>query len=470
MTQRKVTLPFIIVGLLASCSSPVPKDRANKVALYLTAPDQQFLIALQDTLSGFSEKTSSLPAIVVNEAEVFQPIDGFGFTLSGGSAILINQMSPEKRSALLRELFTTENGGIGISYLRLSIGASDLSDHVFSYNDLPDGQTDPDLARFSIEEERKDLLPVLKEILAVAPNIKIMGSPWSPPVWMKTNGSSIGGSLKPEYYDAYALYFVKYIQAMKAEGIAIDAITVQNEPLHPGNNPSLLMQAEEQAEFVGRSLGPAFEKAGIATKIVVYDHNADRPDYPITILNDSLARKYVDGSAFHLYGGEIGAVSTVHDAYPDKNLYFTEQWVGAPGNFAGDFGWHIKNVLIGATRNWCRTVLEWNLAADPTQSIHTEGGCTACLGAITIDNGEVTARNPAYYVIAQASAFVEPGSVRIASNTLESLNNVAFKTPSGKRVLVVQNESGELKKFSISSKDGLIETALPAGGVGTYVW
>ncbi len=163
--------------------------------------------------------------------------------------------------------------------------------------------------------------------------------------------------LKPGYYAAYANYFVKYIQAMKAEGITIDAITVQNEPLHGGNNPSMVMQAADQATFIKNNLGPAFSTAGITTKIITYDHNADRPDYPLTILNDPAAKPYVDGSAFHLYGGNISALTQVHNAHPDKHVYFTEQWVGGPGNFAGDLQWHVENLIIGATRNWSRNVL-----------------------------------------------------------------------------------------------------------------
>ena len=438
--------------------------------LYLTTRDQQALAEKQDSSFHFSENTSPLPTIEVTRSQTFQTIDGFGFTLTGGSATLINSMAPEDRELLLKELFTTENGGIGISYLRISIGASDLSDHVFSYNDIPAGETDPEMKNFSIGKEKKDLIPVLQEILEIFPDLKIMGSPWSPPVWMKTNGNSIGGSLKPEFYDAYALYFVRYIQAMAAEGIPIDAVTIQNEPLHPGNNPSLLMQPEEQAAFIKQSLGPAFQKAAISAKIIIYDHNADRIDYPLSVLEDPEARKYIDGSAFHLYGGEIHALDSVHRAFPDKHLYFTEQWVGAPGNFAGDFSWHIKNLIIGATRNWCRTVLEWNLAADGNQNPHTDGGCTQCLGAITIDNGKVTARNPAYYVVAQASKMVRPGSVRIASTIPDDLLNVAFKTPDDKTVLIVQNTGEGSKNFSVSIKGRIFSTALPAGAVGTYVW
>ena len=190
----------------------------------------------------------------------------------------------------------------------MSIGASDLSDRVFSYNDLPAGETDPEMTRFSLDPDREDLIPVLKEILAINPSIKLLGSPWSAPLWMKTNNSSVGGSLKHEWFNAYAKYFVKYVQGMKAEGITIDAITIQNEPLHPGNNPSMYMTASDQALFIRQSLGPAFAAAGISTKIIIYDHNADRTDYPLDILNDPDARKYVDGSDFVLTEDDRGFV------------------------------------------------------------------------------------------------------------------------------------------------------------------
>jgi len=286
---------------------------------------------------------------------------------------------------------------------------------------------------------------------------------------MKIINSSKGGSLKPEFYDAYAKYFVKYVQEMQKEGITIDAITVQNEPLHPGNNPSLLMLAKEQATFIKTSLGPAFKDAGIKTKIIIYDHNADRPDYPISILNDPEAAKYINGSAFHLYGGVIENVSQVHKAHPDKNLYFTEQWIGSPGNFGGDLQWHVKNLIIGASRRWCKTVLEWNLAADPQQKPHTPGGCDRCLGALTID-GDLITRNPAYYIVAHASKFVRPGSVHIDSNIPDGLPNVAFKTPDGKIVVIVLNDSDSEKTFNIKIGNEAISTSLSQGSVGTYVW
>ena len=439
------------------------------MATWLTTADKAVLFQEQPGRLAFAATAPAGAVIEVDEGQTFQTMDGFGYCLTGGSAQLLHQMSAPARAKLLRELFGTEGTAIGVSYLRLSIGASDLDAEVFSYDDLPAGQTDPTLARFSLAPDRRHLLPVLKEILAINPKIKLLGSPWSPPTWMKTNGASKGGSLKPEFYDAYAQYFVKYVQGMAAEGVRIDAITVQNEPLHPGNNPSLLMLPEQQAAFIKNSLGPAFRAAKLDTKIIVYDHNADRPDYPLTILGDADAAQYVDGSAFHLYAGPIEALSQVYDAFPQKNIYFTEQWIGAPGKFAGDLAWHVRTLIVGATRNWARTVLEWNLAADPQQNPHTPGGCTECLGAITLAGDAVT-RNPAYYIVAHASKFVRPGAVRIASTVPAGLPNVAFRTPEGRRVLVVLNDGAAAREFAIRQQGRSVPIALAAGAVGTYVW
>lgn len=472
---------FIAFALLTtSCSGKSePSDQGrdpnqpvvvkSDISFWLSDPTQSIFFAKQNKTLNFGSTGQQPTSIVVDDAQTFQTMDGFGFCLTGGSAMHIYRMEKTARDALLKELFKTDENNIGVSYLRVSIGASDLDDHVFSYDDLPAGDTDPEMKKFSLDPDRQYLIPVLKEILTVNPDIKILGSPWSPPVWMKTNNNSKGGSLLPRWYDAYANYFVKYLQEMKKEGITISAVTVQNEPLHPGNNPSLLMQPEEQALFIKQSLGPAFKAADIHTKIIIYDHNADRPDYPITVLNDPDAAKYVDGSAFHLYAGKISDISQVHEQFPDKNLYFTEQWVGAPGNLPEDLKWHTRELIIGATRNWCRTVLEWNLAANSALQPHTEDGCTECLGALTIDGNNVT-RNPAYYIIAHASKSVRPGSVRIASNTSDNLPNVAFKTPDGKKVLIVLNNSEIIQAFNIQYQGKVVSVSLNRGAVGTFVW
>lgn len=446
------------------------KSTGTDVSFWLTKSDQSALLQQQTGALNFSAATNSNTTITVDAAQSYQSIDGFGYTLTGGSASLINALPKAEKAALLKELFSTAGNGIGISYLRLSVGASDLSAELFTYDEMPAGQTDPELKHFSIEKEMKDLIPVLKDILAINPKIKIMGSPWTAPTWMKDNQAYRGGSLKPEYYEVYAKYLVKYIEVMKAQGIVIDALTIQNEPLHPGNNPSMYMKAEDQAIFVKKALGPIFQSAGVKTKIIIYDHNADRPDYPISILNDPEANKYIDGSAFHLYGGTIDALSKVHEAHPNKNLYFTEQWVGGPGDFAKELKWHLSSLIIGAPRNWSKTVLEWNLAADPQYRPFTpDGGCTSCLGAITIAGTAVT-KNVAYYIIGHASKFVNPGSVRIASNQDNNIQNVAFKTPEGKIVLIAMNNGDNDQTFNIGYKGKIVATTLPAGAAGTYTW
>lgn len=466
--MRLNLFPYLFACFFIVLSCTKETNNSDEAILYLTSLDKKSLLEKQE-INTHSIDTSLIDKVIkITDSVQYQIMDGFGYTLTGGSAMLIHKMSKSARSGLLNELFSKE--GLGVSYLRLSIGASDLDSAPFSYNDLPKGKTDVDLEKFSLAQDTVHLVPVLKEILSINPQIKLLGSPWSPPVWMKDNQDTRGGSLLPEYYQVYANYLIKYIQAMRTEGIEIDAITIQNEPLHPGNNPSLLMKAPQQAVFIKNHLGPAFKNEGIDTKIIIYDHNADRPDYPINILNDPDAAKFIDGSAFHLYGGEIEALSEVHQAHPDKHLYFTEQWVGAPGDFSKELTWHIENLIIGAPRNWSKTVLEWNLAADQNQNPHTDrGGCDRCLGAVTI-NGDKVTREPAYYIIGQASKYVPPGSVRIASTLVEEIPNVSYKTPDGQIVTILQNTSEEEKEILIKSDQANIHFKLAAGDIGTLVF
>lgn len=479
--MKRVIANIVCVMLLVhtGCNKPqtntggggppvIPPVLKSEVDFYLTTGNQVYLLEKQSTVLRFGNVSNAYPDIQVDSSQTYQAIDGFGFTLTDGSASLITSLPASIQNDLLKELFSADSNAINISYLRLSIGASDLSAAVYTYNDLPAGQTDLTLQNFNLRKDKSDVIPVLKKILAINPNIKILGSPWTAPTWMKSNNNSVGGSLLPQYYNVYAQYFIKYIQGMKAEGITIDAITPQNEPLHGGNNPSMLMSATEQATFIKNHLGPAFQAASLNTKIISYDHNADRPDYPLTVLDDAGARPYVEGSAFHLYGGNIGALSTVHDAYPSKNIYFTEQFTSSTGDFAGDLKWHLRNVVIGSMRNWSRIALEWNLANDPYFSIHTPGGCNTCKGAVTIISGYT--RNVGYYIIAHASKFVLPGSVRIGSNITGNLYNVAFKRPDGKKVLIVENDGSTLQSFNISYNGKRVTSSLEAGAVGTYVW
>jgi len=464
---------FLLAALLSltiSCTSDKHETgKANNIECWLTKADRSMLLQKQSTTFSFSDSVNSYPTIVIDSARTLQTVDGFGYTLTGGSATLINKLTAEQKRSLLQELFGKKENSISISYLRVSIGASDLSAEVFSYDDMSSGQIDTALKNFNLSKDTVDLVPLLKEIVAINPAIKIMGSPWSPPGWMKDNGNSKGGSLQLKYYNVYAQYFVEYINAMKANGITIDAITPQNEPQHGGNNPSMVMSAEKQANFIKNNLGPAFKAAGITTKIIVWDHNCDNPNYPITILNDPAAKQYIDGSAFHLYNGDISALDTVHNLHPDKNLYFTEQWTGAKGSFEGDLKWHIRNVIIGSMRNWSKIALEWNLASDSSYNPHTPGGCTECKGALTI-NGDIK-RNVSYYIVAQVSKFVSPGSIVMATNIPEKgLPNVVFKTPNGKKVLVVMNDGTTVKNFNIKYQDKVAVISLPANSVASFIW
>jgi len=445
-------------------------QQAREARQWLTTPDRASLVAPQAALR-FSSEAGTLPVLTVDDAQHFQTMDGFGFALTGGSAQLLMRMGATQRTALLKELFSKGGDGIGVSYLRVSIGSSDMNERVYSYDDLSPGETDVEMAKFDLGPDRADVIPVLKEILAIRPGIQILGSPWSAPAWMKTNDGVKGGELKPEYYPAYAKYFVKYIAGMLAEGITIDAITVENEPLNPKNTPSMVMFAQEQDTFIAKNLGPAFEKAGIRTKILLYDHNPDVPSYPLSILGDRAANQYVDGTAFHLYGGQASVLTEVHNAYPKKNLYLTEQSVTA-GRGEGPLGIAepVSRVMIDAARNWARNVVLWNLAADPQNGPHTnDGGCTGCSGAITLDGDSVT-KNVAYYVVEHFSRFVPPGSVRVASSEMEQLASVAFLTPEGKVVLVVSNTGNFPKPFGVKYQGKVFQTTMPSESVGTYVW
>ena len=463
-----LTLTFATAAI---AQTPAASSSAPSVSLYLTSPDRSALLALQPPIAFTPAATASSQAITVNPAKTYQTIDGFGFALTGGSAQLLMHMDAAKRAALLHELFTRTGDGIGVSYLRLTIGSSDMNAHVYSYDDLAPGDTDVDMAHFSLDPDKADVIPIMKQILAINPKIKTLASPWSAPLWMKTTGVAQGGVLLPKYFPAYATYLTKYVQGMKAEGIPIDTLTIQNEPLNEKNTPSMLMLSPEQAIFIKHDLGPDFRKAGIKTGIVLYDHNLDHPLYPLSILQDPAAAKYIDGSGFHLYGGTVDAMTEVHNAFPTKNIYFTEQSITQRDNTAPmNISKPVARVMIGVSRNWSKNILLWNLAADPNNGPHTDnGGCSGCSGALTID-GDNVRRNIAYYTLAHVSKFVPPNSVRIDSNTTDTLPNVAFKAPDGKLVLIVSNPGTADQTFDVHTGSKVFTATLKAGSVATYVW
>jgi glucosylceramidase len=461
--------PLFLVAVLSV--SGVFADGQRSVSVWMTTADGSSRLHEQAPLR-WRKAGGDNAAIVIDDAKSYQTMDGFGHAVTGGTAQLMMKMSPGARSALLHELFGTGPGQIGVSYIRVSVGASDMNDRVYTYDDLPPGQDDPGLAQFSLAEEERYVIPVLREIVAIQPHIRILASPWTAPAWMKDNEAVKGGALKKENYDTYARYLVLYLKGMQAHGITIDALTTQNEPENPKNTPSMVMTAEEQAEFIGKHLGPALEKAGLQTKIIAFDHNCDHPIYSETVLRDPDAAKFTDGAGFHLYLGQITALTEVHEMFPQKNIYFTEQMVVRGRNAPDDsIAKSVASLIIGAPMNWSRNVLLWNLAADPQNGPHTnDGGCPMCSGALTLDGDKVT-RLAAYYVVAHASKFVPRGSVRIgADGSADDLPHVAFRTPKKGHVVIVSNTTAVEATVRLRFRGRNTESLLPAGSVATYVW
>ncbi len=438
---------------------------AQTVTPWMTTGDQTKLLQQQATVSFGTNSGTNPSTVTVNAGTTYQTIDGFGFTLTEGSCEVISGMAATQQNQLLNDLYNPTTG-LNASVVRISIGASDLSSSSYSYNET---SGDTNMNNFSLNgPDLTYLVPIIKKILLINPNIKILATPWSPPRWMKTNGSWVGGSLQTQYYAAYAKYFVKYFDAMKAQGITIWAITPQNEPENPNNEPSMLMNSTEQKNFINQQLGPQMAAAGYGNiKIIAFDHNCDNTAYPIDVLNNS---SYVDGAAFHLYAGNISAMSTVKNA-TNKNVYFTEQYTGPNGSFSGDFGWHMQNVVIGGTNNWAKTVLEWNAANNSSLGPHTPGGCTTCLGAVTVNNSTSYTKNVAYYIIGQISKFVKPGAVRISSSsTSGTILSAGFKNPDGSIALVVYNSGGSSNTIKVVSGSSAFNYAVPASSAVTFTW
>ena len=428
-----------------------------------------------------SAPQDALPTIDVDDSQTFQPIEGFGFSLTGGSAYLLAGLAKAERADLLRELFGLTEASVGLSCLRLTIGASDLGRKDFSYWGLRRGTKNPDIARFNLSAGDREVVPVLQEILQINPMMKFIASPWSAPPWMKSNGSYVAGRLRPDCYEAYARYFVKYIETMRAHGIHVSAVTPQNEPQNPKNEPSMVMSAAEQADFIRGHLGPVLRGVAPETEILCWDHNCDRADYPLAVLGDPGARPYVAGVAWHLYNGSPEAMSYVRAQYPDKKVYFTEQWVSAKEDFMGALRWHTKNVIIGTLRNWARTALEWNLASDPRYALHTRLGAVGALGGITIGitprhhHGAVALhatikRNPGYYLMAHSARFIRPGSVRVHSSAVDQLPNVTCLTPGSRMVMVVMNDAPAAKRFRVRHRGASATLDLGPGDVATLRW
>ena len=455
--QKIQPLILTLFGLLISFGT-----MAQTVSVTLTKGDQSALLQSQPSTS-FTNGTATNATITIDESSTRQAIDGFGFALTQGSAQAISELNASEQNSLLNELFSSTANNLSI--IRISIGASDLSNSVYFYNDTPG---DVEMNNFSLAgPDTEFLLPIIKKILAINPQVKVLATPWSAPPWMKTNNDSRAGRLQTQYYAAYARYFVRYLEEMNNEGISIWGITPQNEPENGNNQPSMLMNADEQLDFINNHLGPAIAASPFTPKIIAYDHNADNLQFPIKVLNGS---DFVDGAAFHLYDNppNIGGLSEVREQ-TGKNIYFTEQFTSTEGEFDGDLGWHMENVVIGSLRNWSKTVIEWNLATNADFGPRTDGGCTECLGAVTVNDPSSFSRNVSYYIISQLSKFVTPGAVRLES-TGGGILNVALRNPDGEKVLLVYNRNSSDQNVSVNWGDRSFSSNVPGRSAVTFTW
>lgn len=457
------------------------KKKEKNVSVWLTTGDQTNLLTEKPELHFSKEEKTSVKKITIDRHRTYQTMKGFGASLTGSSAYLINKkVDTRARNSLLNDLFT--RNGINLNYVRHTIGASDFSvdekgnPTTYTYDDV-NGKMDLGLDQFSIQKDQ-DVVSVLQSILHKKNKLRIMGTPWTAPPWMKYGEKIHNGwylnYTNEEIYKAYAEYFVRYIEAYKQKGIPIDSITVQNEPGHTSPDyPSMSMGAEEQAEFIGQYLGPAFESNKIKTSIMAYDHNWEGAlDYATSLLKDEKASRYIAGTAFHCYEGTPGVMSSVHELFPDKNIDVTEC---SGGEWSKDFGdnlsWQMTNLIIDSPRNWAESVLMWNLALDEHNG-PTNGGCQNCRGVVTINQrtGEIT-KNVEYYVLGHASKFVQPGAVRIAASTYkETIETVAYQNPDRSFVLIASNPSEEEEKFQVRDGQAYFTYKLPPQSAVTFVW
>jgi glucosylceramidase len=460
-------------GLHGVSQSKATEVSANvKVAVVESSEELHESLQEKSPLQFGAARTPTL-TISVDDSVRYQQIDGFGASLTDSSAWLLwHKLSVAQRKEALEMLFSPSKG-IGLSVLRQPMGASDFALESYSYDDLPRGETDPELKKFSIDHDREYIIPILRDALALNPDLKIIATPWSPPGWMKTSGSMIQGSLLPSAYAPLAKYFVKYVQAYEAAGIPIYGVTPQNEPLNvPVDYPGMGMTAAEQTKFLREYLGPAFREARLKTKLMVFDHNWDLLEFPIKLLSDSEAAPFTAGVAIHCYGGSVTAQSELHARFPDKDIWMTEcsggEWQ------KGKLLEQQARLIIGSTRNWARSVVLWNLALNQNHQPYL-GGCTTCRGVITVNDSASPAQvTPTvdFTALAHASKFVSPGTHRIESNTFEqgSLEDVAFRNPDGSIVLLVLNSSGAPISFNIGWKGKYATYKLDGAALATFRW
>ncbi|HUW53823.1 MAG TPA: glycoside hydrolase family 30 beta sandwich domain-containing protein [Rhodanobacter sp.] len=456
-------------------ASPLPAQAAVK--LWLSTADRRLRLAQQPDIETSAQPGA--PANVVIHIDIhktYQSIVGFGAALTDSSAWLLqNKMNGPQRNALLQELFGPPPN-LNLTMTRLTIGASDFSLKRYTLDDLAAGEVDPSLQYFNVASSLRDVIPTVREVMAIDPQLRIIASPWSAPAWMKTSANLIGGGLLKQYESTYADYLVKYVDTYRGYGIPIFALTLQNEPgFIPVTYPGMDLPASAQARIIAQYLGPALASRKAKTRILAWDHNWDEREQPLSLLADPDAARYIDGIAWHCYRGDPDAQSQVHRAFPGTDAYITEcsggDWASSKH---GELLWFARDLLLAGLRNWARGVVYWNLALDKHYGPHF-GGCATCKGVVTIDSrtGKVS-RNDEYYAFAHFSRFVLPGAVRVRSSTIEkdiAVADVAFRNAhDGSVVLVLVNSATDARSVSVRQDETRFRYTLPPRSVATFVW
>jgi len=459
-----------VVGLALSGCASVPQP-TRSASVWLTTADETQKLAAQPEIEAAGPAVGD-EAVTIDTMKRFQRIQGFGASITDASAQLLSQLSEDKRKATMADLFGRQNDGLGMSFTRLTVGASDFSPDHYSYDDTPGNVPDPELKHFTIDYARKYVLPRTREALAINPDLLVMISPWSAPAWMKTSKSLIQGQLAPEHYPAFANYLARTVEEFGREGVPVKMLTIQNEPdFEPADYPGMRVNSPDRAIIIGRHVGPTFEKRGLKVQILDYDHNWDNPEMPWTVLADPVARRYVTGVAWHCYEGDVPAQSQVHDAFPDKDTWFTEcsggEW--AP-KFGETLGWMTSKLIIGGANHWSRGTLVWNLALDPKFGPH-KGGCGNCRGVITIDPAtDTVTRNVEYYALGHASRFVLPDAYRTLTTVSGTdVEAASFVNADKSRVAVLYRKAGE-GAVNVAIDGQRYSVNMPKGSVATLRW
>ncbi|MEU7476788.1 discoidin domain-containing protein [Lentzea sp. NPDC042327] len=487
--MRTTAIVALVLGLTAAPAAEASSTPEARV--WVTTPDRAELLHERPRVA-FGTTPSDHPTIVVDPGRDHQAVDGFGASITDSSAEVLHGLTPALRADTMRKLFDPHTG-IGISFLRQPIGSSDFTaapEH-HTYDDVPPGQTDFPLRHFTIRHDEAKILPLLREAKRLNPQLKVMATPWSPPAWMKTGDSLIGGRLKddPRIHDAYARYLVKFVQAYTRAGVPIDFLSVQNEPQNrtPDAYPGTDMPVADQLKVI-EALGPQLRAASPRTKILAFDHNwATHPndgtaeaDYPHQVLRAKAAR-WVAGTAYHCYYGDPSAQTALHNAFPHKGIWFTEcsgskNATDPPAKvFSDTLRWHARNVVLGTTRNWARSAVTWNIALDSTGGPHN-GGCTTCTALVTAHPDGTVTTDAEYYTIGHLAKFVRPGARRIASTSFGTtgwngqIMDTAFRNPDGSTALVVHNQNDDPRTFAVNTGDRTFEYTLPGGALATFTW